>query len=322
MKAKSIALKISFLLFVIAFAFTACKKRKAFNDEDGQASIDSRNVQGENDGALNDINDVISSQASLRGRGASAMGIQGITGNLCGFTIDTLSLGAGSVKLNYDGTTCGNRTRTGSIKLIIVNFAAGRRWKLQGCELKVEYLAYKITRASDGKSMEFNGTQTITNETGGSWWELLITKTQPSFVTSIRGTDLKVTFDDGKTASYNINRRFTYTVPGGIITCTGEGIGSLNGITKLENYGLTRDGDEFTSQVTTPIVWNMTCGPWAPFTGEVNIKMDNKSFDVKCLFGVDAGGNGFDVGPNSCPYGWKVEWKYKKKTGKKIIPYG
>ncbi|HOZ87531.1 MAG TPA: hypothetical protein PL029_07225 [Bacteroidia bacterium] len=322
MKTKQVAFKIALLFFVMLFSFSACKKRQAFNDEDGQTSIDNRNVQGENDAAVSDVNDVISNQPSLRGRGESVMGIKGVTGTLCGVTVDTLSLGAGSVKLNYNGTTCGNRTRTGSIKLTIVNFAAGKRWKQPNCELKVEYLSYKITRASDGKSIELNGTQTITNETGGSWWELLITKTQSSLATSIKGTDLKVTFDDGKTASYNINRRFTYTVPGGIITCTGEGIGSLNGINNLENYGLTRNGDEFTSQVTTPIVWNLTCGPWAPVKGEVNIKVDSKSFDLKCLFAVDASGNSVDAGVNSCPYGWKVEWKYKRKTNKKIIPYG
>jgi len=134
---------------------------------------------------------------------------------------------------------------------------------------------------------------------------------------TIKGTDLSVTSEDGKTASYNINRRFTYSFPNNIITCTGEGIGSLNGVSNLENYGLTRDGDEFTSQVTTAIIWNLTCGPWAPVQGEANIKVDSKDFELKCLFAVDASGNSVSVGSNACPYGWKIEWNYKKKPTKK-----
>jgi len=321
MKTKGITSKILLLLLATSLVFTACKKRKAFNDEDGQSSIDNRNVQSENDAAINDVNDVISNQPSLHGRSASPTGAQGVTGNICGLSVDTAASVAGSVKLNYNGTTCGNRTRTGSIRLTVLNYAAGQRWKKQNCQVKIEYLSYKITRASDGKSVELNGEQIITNETGGSWWELLITKTQSSLAHSIKGTNLSVTFEDGKTASYNINRRFTYTLPNGILTCTGEGLGSLNGVSSLENYGLTRNGDEFTSQVTTPIVWNITCGPWAPVAGEVNIKVDNKNFDLKCLFAVDASGNSVSVGANSCAYGWKVEWTYKKKTKKKIVPY-
>ncbi len=309
------------LLFAVALVFTSCKKRKAFNDENGQASIDNRNAQSENDAAINDINDVIGQQTTLHGRSSGVYSTKGVTGNLCGLTIDTAGIATGSVKLNYDGTTCFNRKRTGSIRLTIQDFVNGKRWKDAGCVVKVEYLSYKITRPSDGKSLELNGVQYITNETGGTWWELLILKTQSSLSSTIKGTNLDVTFDDGKTASYNINRRFTYTLPGGIITCTGEGIGSLNGQNNLENYGLTRDGDEFTSEVSTPIIWNLTCGPWAPVQGEVNIKVEGKDFKLKVLFSVDSKGNAVESSTNSCAYGWKVEWSYKKKTKKKVIGY-
>ncbi len=65
------------------------------------------------------------------------------------------------------------------------------------------------------------------------------------------------------TASYNINRKFTYTYnPTTIVlTCVGEGIGITSGsLSNLENFGTTRDGDLFTSQVTTPIVWLLQHG--------------------------------------------------------------
>jgi hypothetical protein len=320
MKLKAFYYSVAILIVAAGLTFTSCKKTD-FDKEDGQASSDNRDVQSENDAATNDVNDAIGQQATLHGRGVDVVRTTGVTGNICGLTIDTTGMVAGTIKLNYNGTSCNNRTRTGSIRLTIQDFVNGKRWKNVGCILKVEYLAYKITRTSDGKSIQLDGTQYITNETGGTWWELLILKTQSSLATSVKGTDLNVTFDDGKTAIYNINRKITYTLPGGIITCTGEGIGSSNGLSNLENYGTTRDGHAFTSQVTTPIVWNLTCGANAPVQGAVDIKVADKEFDLKCTFGVDSKGNTVTPAPNSCAYGWKVEWTYKKKTNNKIFNY-
>lgn len=323
MKTKSLLFVISGALVASALTFTSCKKRKAFKDEDGQASTDNRTVQSENDAAINDVNAEVSNSAFLHGRTSGAASIKSALGiTSAGYSVDTNGAHLGTIKINYDGTTVSNRTRTGSIRLTMQNYTSGKRWKDQGCVIKVDYLAYKITRASDGKSVQFDGTQLLTNETGGGWWELLITKTKSSIASSVTGTNLNALFDDGKTAVYNINRKFTYSYPGNILTCTGEGIGSADGLSNLENYGTTRDGDAFTSQVSTPIIWNWTCGWWAPIQGEAVIKVDSKDFSLNCLFGVDNSGNSVSVGANQCPYGWKVEWTYKNKTSKKIFAYG
>lgn len=309
-------------MLMLAFALTlgSCKKKREFKDEDGQTSIDNRDAQSENDLAVNDINDAIGNQSKLRGKGETANGISA----LCGGSIDTTGLSMGSITLMYNGTTCNNRKRTGSIRLTVQDFQNGKRWKDVGCVVKVEFLNYRVERASDDKSIQLDGVQYITNETGGTWWEFVILKTQSSLGVKSEGNSLQVTFDDGKTASYNIHRRVTYTMPGGDLqnlTCTAEGTGSLNGLNNLENYGLTRDGDEFTSQVVTPVVWNWTCGWWAPIRGEVNIVVDSKDFALNCLFGVNSTGTSMDAGPNDCPYGWKIEWKHKKKVRNKVIKY-
>jgi hypothetical protein len=325
MKKSNLLYSFSIVVMAFALVFTSCKKKQAFKNEDGQASTDNRTVQSENDAAVNDINTEIGNNTFLHGR----LGAPSETNNLqsalritaTGYTVDTTGAHLGTIKINYDGTTISNRIRTGSIRLTIQSYTSGKRWKQAGCVLKVDYFSYKITRASDGKSVELNGTQYLTNLTGGTWWELLIVKTQPSLATTVTGTNLNVTFDGSKTAVYNINRRFTYTIPGNILTCTGEGIGSNSSLSSLENYGTTRDGDAFTSQVSTPIVWNWTCGPWAPVQGEVSIKVDGKDFALKVLFSVDASGNAVVVASNACPYGWKVEWTYKKKTNKKVFGY-
>jgi len=325
MKTKALLGSVLIAAMALTLGLTSCKKRKAFKNEDGQASADSRTVQGENDAAVSDINTVVGDNAMLHGRTSSPNGINALQSALgitaTGYTIDTTGAYQGTIKINYDGTVVNNRKREGSIRLTVVDYSTGKRWKQQGCVIKVEYLNYKVTRASDGKYVILNGIQNLTNVTGGTWWELLIVKTQSSLATSVTGTDLNVSFDDGKTAVYNINRKFTYTLPGGILTCTGEGVGSKDGLNNLENYGTTRDGDAFTSEVSTPIVWNWTCGWWAPTQGAVEIKVADKEFALKCTFAVDRDGNAVDVASNTCAYGWKVEWTRKNKTNKKIFGY-
>ncbi len=322
MKKNKLIYSLSIIMLTAGLVFTGCKKKKAFKEEDGQSSADSRNVITENDAAMNDVNTEIGNASVWHGKSAGTNELYkalGITAT--GYSIDLTDTANGSIKINYDGTTINNRTRTGAIRLTIQDYTLGKRWKNAGCKLKVDYLSYKVVRASDGKSVQLDGTQMVTNETGGNWWGLLVWHTQSSLATSVTGTNLNVTFEDGKTAVYNINRKFTYTLPGGILTCTGEGIGSEGDLNSLENYGTTRDGDTFTSQVTTPIVWNLTCGWWAPIQGAADIKVADKEFDLRVTFGVDASGNSITVGSNSCPYGWKVEWTYKRKTKKKIVGY-
>jgi len=90
-----------------------------------------------------------------------------------GLTVDTVGSYTGIIKLNYNVTVYNNRKREGSIKLTIINYASDARWKNPGCVLKVDYLAYKVTRASDGQSIELNGTQMLTNISGGTWVDLL-----------------------------------------------------------------------------------------------------------------------------------------------------
>ena len=327
MKTNKLILSLAAIFICGSMVFTSCKKKKAFKDEDGSSSSDSRNVQSENDAAVSDINSEVGNVANLHGRSGSTNGINAIHSALgitaTGYTVNLADTANGSITIVYNGTVVNNRKREGSIKLTILDFAPPikKRWKQVGCVLKVDYIDFKITRASDGKFVTLNGTQNLTNITGGTWWELLFLKTQPSLATSVTGTGLNVTFEDGKTAVYNINRKFTYTLPGGILTCTGEGIGSAESLSNLENYGVTRDGDSFTSQVSTPIVWNWTCGWWAPTQGAVEVKVADKDFTLKCTFAVDKTGNVVEVAPNNCAYGWKIEWTHKSKTKKKIIGY-
>lgn len=319
MKTKNLLLAISVCVIATSLIFTSCKKKEAKTDESGQTSSDSRQAISENDASIDDINKTVSDYPLMHGRLSSSAQA---AATICGLTVDTMGSYMGTIKLNYNGTVCNNRKRNGSIRLTIINYASGQRWKMTGCVMKVEYLAYKVTRASDGQFVELNGTQMLTNVSGGTWWELFI-GTQSNLVSSVTGTNLSVNFNGAGTASYNINRKFTYTYNSTtvVLTCVGEGIGSSGGVNNLENYGTTRDGDAFTSQVSTPIVWNTTCGSWAPLAGQLIIKVPSKGLVLDCLFGVNSSGTPITVGSNQCAYGWKLNWVLGPNTGTKTIGY-
>lgn len=319
MTTKKFLLNTSIICVGILLTFSSCKKKDETpkQDESGQASSDSRQAISENDASINDVNQTLSDYPLMHGRVSSTYKA---TTTICGLDVDTVGSYLGTIKLNYNGTVCNNRKREGSIKLTIINYASGQRWKNAGCVLKVDYLAYKITRASDGQSVELNGTQMLTNISGGTWVDLLFSL-QPNLVSSVTGTNLNVKFNGTATAIYNINRKFTYTWATSVLTCTGEGIGSSGGINNLENFGTTRDGDVFTSQVAAPIIWNTTCGWGAPLAGHLIIKVASKSFDLDCVFGVNSTGTPIVVGSNQCAYGWKLTWTVGSSSQNKVIAY-
>lgn len=323
MTTKKLLLHTAMICTGALLIFSSCKKKDpatTASNESGQSSTDSRQAISENDASINDINQTVSDYVAMHGKISSAS--QTATTSICGLNVDTTGSYMGTIQLNYNGTVCNNRKRNGSIKLTILNYSSGTRWKNAGCVLKVDYLGYKVTRASDGQSIELNGTQNLTNVSGGTWFDLIYLG-QPNLVNTVTGTNLNVKFNGTSTAVYNINRKFTYTWSSStsVLTCSGEGIGSSGGLSNLENYGTTRDGDVFTSQVSAPIVWNTTCGWGAPISGHLVIKVASKSFDLDCLFGVDASGNSINVAANTCAYGWKLTWTVGTTSQNKVIVY-
>ncbi len=321
MKAVINSFKIILTVIFVLLIVQSCKKKQEFNEEDGQDTIDTRTLQGETDAAIGDANAVLSDQALLSGRSSSGEKVSEITGtNICGMSVDTTQVTSGILFLNFDGTVCNNRKREGQIKLSIIGYPLSK-WKQAGTILKLDYVNYKVTRASDGKFIQLNGSLNITNVNGGTWVDIAFFGKE-NVVHEVKGTGIKVKYENSVgTAEYNIHRRYTYTFAYLVFTCKGEGIGTNDGISQLENWGLTRNGKKFTSQVTSPIIWNTTCGGGAPTDGEILIKVEEKEFELRCIFAVNSNGEEVTVAPNTCAYGWKVEWKRKNKTKSRTFAY-
>ena len=304
---------VAMLLF--AFCLSSCKKRRAFNEEDGQYLVDVGDFRTENELVVSDANAAISDQFLVRGKGAELEGIQ--TATVCGMTMDTTSVYTGSITLRYTGVTCGNRKREGVVLLSIQKYPAAK-WKQKGTVLKIEYIAYKVTNTVSGKSIQFDGIEYITNESGGTWYDIKYLN-QPSLVHSVSATDLKLRYGKDAVSIVSMSKRYTYSYAGNVMTCKIEGSGTQGDKGNLDCWGQTRDGAVFTSQLVTPVVWKSSCTNGLFVSGEVKLVVDGKYYDLNCVYGTDADGN-VESG-NVCAYGWKMVWSYKNKTQNRVFVY-
>lgn len=310
---------ILILLLICVFSFS-CKKRQAFNNEDGQSSVDVITSQSENGDVMSDVNMAIGDQGILRGKSGTIAQSLGVFPSPCDLKVDTLEIVRGILKLNYTGVVCKNRKREGTVLITTLNYPL-KKWKNKGCVLTIQYLNYKVTNTNSGKTVSIKGTINLTNENGGTWYDLWFTSL-PSLVYTMSANDLQFTFD-GNTTLHSISRKLTYTYKsnGKITTCVIEGVGTRDGKNNVDGWGQNRDGDSYVSQITTPIKWSTNCGTSAPIEGVLRVKVDKKEFELVSNFAVDQNGNDVTDNINQCPYGWKLSWTYKKKTNTRIFPY-
>lgn len=304
-----------FTVFAIMVLFaTACKDKKEFNQETAQSTVDLRSAIGEMDEVLKDVNTVILEQYTLRGRSAG----QSPTTSVCGVKLDTNNQLRGEISLIYDGTDCYGRIKTGKVTVKVVDYPS-RKWKHKDCELRIDFLAYQVSRTTDSKIVKIEGQQTLRNESGNSWFELWYMGSPPvTYVHSAENT--KLTFTGNNTAVFNIHRSLNFSYANEVTSCRVEGRGSSLGRSNVEAWGQSTAGNTFAAEVVTPYVWRTKCGALAPLSGNVVVSLEEREYELKCKYGVDASGNLVAEG-GSCPFGWEVTWSRKKKTNSRLFGY-
>lgn len=314
---RNLAFVLSFSLLILVIA-TSCEKKKSFKEENAQTSVDVRMFQGQTDEALAEINEAIMGQPLLRGKGTELS--ESMLEPICGLDQDTSLVYKGIIRLIYNGLECRGVSRTGTVSVTIQEYPI-KKWKNAGTILKIDFLAYKAIWASDGRAVQIDGTAFLTNESGKTWYDLQYLNVA-NVVQILTGEKLKATFSAENTVDFNLNRRmeYSYNSSADATECKIDGLGSSNGQTSLENWGINREGLNFTSKVISQINWKTSCGALAPLNGELLIDIDEKEHDLDCFFSVDQ--NGIEVSTDSpCPYGMQVKWSYKNKTNTRIFSY-
>ncbi len=293
---------IVLLAFVFAsLFFTACipgKKDNKLDEKTQQFNKDANMVKAEGDQIDNDINNALNDIPSMGGR---KDGIE--SSPLCGCTIDSSQLANKILFFNFDGITpcfSPSRTRSGQIK---VQLTSGNKWADAGAVLTITFINYKITRLSDNKSVMFNGVKTLKNINGNDWLGFLLGNT--IFKYKERAYNVLLTFEDNAQATWSIARISTwkYAPAETKITFTAEGDTTMNGLDKVDSWGVNRYNYNFTINYNNPWISNTYCGLWRPTSGEVVYKIvDN---DFKLTLGVNQNG---DPSTLTCAYGYKVVW--------------
>lgn len=294
-----------------AFNLYSCRKATdALTSEDATQTSDATKVQSESDQSNNDANNAMSSYVSLSGKMDGAQGTRIVS--ICDATINVSDSGTRKLTVTYNGTGCYGRTRTGQITLQLLGNAT---WKTQGAQILVTYTNFKVVYPN-GKSVEFNGTKTITNVNGGNYWTL--TTGGGNLVIRERMMNMQVTFDNGSTATWNSARLTTVSYSNLVFTYSTNGDTTINSNANTVMWGTDRVGNPFSRYLASAVTGNTDCGLHHPTAGATH-DIVNGSDKLDVTFGTDASGN---VVSSGCPGYFKVTWTNAKgKTNTAVISY-
>jgi hypothetical protein len=295
-------LRIAIVVICLGFAFACNKNNSSESDSATTADVQNQSddqtmVSNEDDAISNDIDGALSSSASVAGASATTTvtstvtntSVQSVVNAICdaNVTIDTTAT-TRIVTITYNGSNCwGNRTRSGSI---VITAPKAKYWGDPNTAVTIAVNNLKITRTRDGRTVTFNGSKTITNVTGGLLKNLATIS--GGITHTISGT-LSITYNNGKTAEWNVSKKRIFTYNNGIvITTTGTHSDGTN--TNIAEWGTNRLGVSFASLITVPRVIAQSCN--FRLTGGENKIIDSKGAVATITYGLDASGN-----PTSCP---------------------
>jgi hypothetical protein len=314
---KKLIPSLSFVV-VASMLFAACSKDLKTNPQEIIAtnlqiqSDDQARVAAEVDAVADDAN-VILNHPDFAGYGMNTpVSTNSINNAICdaSVVVDTAS-NPRTMTVTYNGTNCfGNRSRTGSV---VISMAKGIQWGNTGAQITVTFNNVKVKRMSDNKTLTLNGTQTITNTSGGR----IINLPQGITIThTINSTNMSLTFDNGMQRTWSVAKQRVFTYNNGIVvTATGlHTDGTHDGIAE---WGNNRFGIPFASAVTQPIVVKQDCS-FRVVSGQVtHYRAD---ITTTATFGLDATGNATSC-PGTGKYYLKLVWADNVNSYTVILPY-
>jgi len=310
MKTKNFFHLAVILVSAITITFTSCKKDNLNSGTADPASLvqlsaDENNIESVMNDAQGDITTVLSN---------SSTGLKSTEILPCHATVDSSAIVNDTVTffITYNGLTCnGKMNRTGKIE---IKKKVGTHWEQAGATVIFKYINYTVTRTATGKSVTLNGTKTFVNVNGGHRWQVGTVLT--SYVERVSGT-LQATFEDGTSRTWNVARQLTFTGTSGEHNLTIDGFGTSGNYQNLVVWGTNRNGEEFFTQITQPVVCRQACD-LDPVSGIKihQIPSDNKSATI--TFGFDS--NNQPIVGNDCPTRFRVDWQRNNKSGTSYLP--
>ncbi len=314
-------LKIAVVAIVSTSIIASCGAfKKLLDARVEQFNEDSNTYKAELDQADNDINDAL---ADIDGFGKTDYHDEIFSSPLCGVTIDCTLINQGILLFNFDGVTpcfSPSRTRAGQIKVELI---AGNTWAEAGAVLEQTFTDFKVTRLSNGRSIEFDGVKTLKNLDGHDWWQFLLGNADFSYESRAIGMD--VTFDNSQSAEWNHARTVTWSyspagsdpnVPYAYIGFAAQGDTTINGTSGMDSWGVNRYGSDFMTYYNQPLTSNTYCGLWRFNSGQLVHEVDGDDYTL--TLGVDQNGN---PASGTCAYGFEVSWNVGNNSNSAVFSY-
>lgn len=130
-----------------------------------------------------------------------------------------------------------------------------KKWREKGAVIHLECQNYTVLFEVNNQTLVFNGTIVVTNINGGQVYEAITLKN--TITHKIRGS-INITFDNGKTRTWQIFKRRTYSAENGKIENL-EAQLAADSTGNIAEVGTTKSGENFTTTVTTAFRY-MNCG--------------------------------------------------------------
>lgn len=297
-------LRSTFLLFAVAgMVLSGCRK-----DNDETINTDNLKQTSKDEVTLRAADDMVTNDAN---RILSGGGSKSLLWVPCNATLDSTFVIADTVTyiITYNGLNCeGNYHRAGTVE---VHKYVNQHWSDVGAKVFVKFIDFKITRVSDNRWVIVNGHKSFTNVSGGTLHQL---GTTLSSVTHTAMGSLSATLDDNTTRVWNIARQRVYTGTEGALVVSLTGLGSADGYTGLESWGVNRHGDQFYHSITSPVIIKEAC-TWDPVYGGGVISIPAEDITANVTFGYDSNSQPVDVNGSVCATHYRVDWTKGNNSG-------
>lgn len=306
---------LSLASLAMLLLIASCKKEAQSSDTDTQLSAemqthadDYNSVTNNVDEADNDASLAVEASATFSGKIGGVTGLNGA----CGTTVvsDT-TVSPRTITITYNGNNCaGTHYRTGSI---LVTALKDMRWKNAGAAITITFQNLKLRRLSDNKTITLNGTQTITNVSGGL---LINLPNLQTIVHTITSSNMSITFDDNTQRNWNIARKRTFSFDNGLVLRI-SGIGTVGSATNVAEWGTNRLGHAFATAISEPLTFRQDCEGRLT-SGQIRHEGVGSSV---VTFGLNANGEATAC-PRAGHYYYKLTWTGSNGLSRTVIkPY-
>lgn len=313
---------IGFVVIAILFMLpTSCSKTgytiiNTTADSSNQiiTAGDEQNINYEFDQAINEA--LLATTVSRIAGGDTAAAATGpvLYSTISNVVIDTSHIvDSALIHLTYYGKNADQtKGRTGIITLQFARDNNGKviPWKTPGATISITFSQYEVIILATNKSLWLNGTAAITNLSGGLLKAPANIALTPgdSLQDKVSGT-VVFTYNDNTTViqtwTWDITQTRMFNLQNNLLTSTIYGDSSVQSANKISTSGTTRLGYAFYTQVTGPVVQNISSAYILsnPTAGEKVIHGIPEPVTID--YGVDIHGN---PAQGISPFGYKLSW--------------